>query len=239
MNQEPSTPAGYRLYAVGDIHGHADLLTRLLAQIEEDALNHPDKKKRLIFLGDYVDRGIQSREVIDRLMQSFAADLEPVFIRGNHDDSFLRFINGDMEIGAGWLRYGGAATLASYGVNPFGGNGHMTALHAEFMKKVPAAHAEFLDSTIFSASYGDYYFVHAGVKPGVPLSKQTSMDKMWARQEFLASTADFGKVIVHGHTIFTQPDVKPNRISIDTGSYATGRITCLILDGKEKAFLST
>lgn len=242
MKQASHTPENHRLYAVGDIHGRMDLLDRLLAMIEADAMDHKKRKKKLIFLGDYIDRGLDSRGVIERLSGNFAAGLEPIFIRGNHDERFMQFMGGQIEVAPAWLNLGGAAALASYGVNAFGGvdsRHRLEVMHQHIVEKVPAAHKEFLDNTVISATYGDYYFVHAGVRPGVPLGQQDPMDQMTIRGDFLLSDEDFGKIIVHGHTIRPEPEVKPNRIGIDTGAFATGRLTCLVLDKAERSFLQT
>ncbi len=237
----PSTPHATRLYIVGDIHGRLDLLTRLLAMIEADATHHEDKKKKLIFLGDYVDRGLDSRGVIDRLTGGFAAGLAPIFLRGNHEEMLLAMIKGDLSVAPVWLQLGGTATAASYGVSVFGGiqKQKMEALHKSLAEKMPPAHSAFLEDTLSAVTYGDYYCVHAGVRTGIPLEKQKEQDQLWIRGDFLASTADFGKIIVHGHTISPEPDIRPNRIGIDTGAYASGRLTCLILDGKARSFLQT
>ncbi|MFA6280094.1 MAG: metallophosphoesterase [Bdellovibrionales bacterium] len=242
MNKtRPSTPAATRLYAVGDIHGRLDLLDRLLAMIEADATNHADKKGKLIFLGDYVDRGLDSRGVIERLTGGFAAGLAPIFLRGNHDNMLLDMIKGDLSVAPVWLQLGGTATAASYGLSVFGGvkENKMDVLHKSLVEKVPPAHRAFLEDTLFAVTYGDYYFVHAGVRAGISLEKQKPQDQMWVRGDFLASTADFGKVVVHGHTISPEPDIRANRVGIDTGAYASGHLTCLILDGTERTFLQT
>lgn len=241
MKRTPRTPDGTRLYAVGDIHGRLDLLTRLLAMIESDALAYPEKSKKLIFLGDYVDRGLDSKGVIARLLGEFAAGLEPAFIRGNHDEMLRQFIEGDLDVAPGWIQLGGASTLASYGVNPFapGAGNKNQKLRDDLLARMPPEHKEFLDNTVFSVSFGDYYFVHAGVRPGIPLSDQKPDDQMWIRGDFLFSSSDFDKMVVHGHTIKTEPEDKENRIGIDTGAFATGRLTCLVLDGEEKSFLAT
>lgn len=241
MGERASTPPNYRLYAIGDIHGRLDLLTRLLARIEKDAASYPDKKKRLIFLGDYVDRGVESKQVLDRLTDAFVEGLDPVFLRGNHDDLFLSFLKGDLSVAPTWLQLGGSATLASYGLNPFGAinPSKLPSLREALLKVLPPAHPVFLKETLFAVTYGDYYFVHAGVRPGVPLNRQKAEDQMWIRGDFIFYPKGMGKMIIHGHTIHTEPDVKPNRIGIDTGAFATGKLTCLVLDGTTRAFLST
>ena len=241
MKHAPKTPDQHRLYVVGDIHGRVDLLDRLLAMIEADALRHGKKKLKLIFLGDYVDRGIDSRGVIERLMKNFAAKLEPIFIRGNHDDMFVQFVKGDLGIARPWLSLGGAAALGSYGINTLSGivSGKIETLHHDVVTKVPASHIEFLENTVLSVTYGDYYFVHAGVRPGVPLEKQKPVDQMSIRGDFLFSDVAFGKIVVHGHTIKAEPEIKHNRIGIDTGAFATGILTCMVLDGTSLNFMST
>ncbi len=239
---EPSVqPDNLRLYVIGDIHGRLDLLARMMDQIKADAARQPEVEKELIFLGDYVDRGIDSRGVIDFLLQLPPQGMKLTFLRGNHDDAMLRFLSGDLEQVADWMLLGGAATLVSYGLNPFRANivQDPVALHKAALDKVPATHRDFLVATELDCLRGDYYFVHAGVRPGVPLDNQTDEDRLWIRYDFLFSDADHGKVVVHGHSILPNPDVQPNRISIDTGAYATGRLTCLVLEGTTRRFLTT
>jgi len=241
MKHSPQTPPQHRLYVIGDIHGRLDLLERLLSMIEADALGHDKTHKKLIFVGDYVDRGLDSRGVITRLLKKFTAGLEPIFLRGNHDEMFLRFAQGDFEIAQAWLSLGGTAALASYSIRTLGytDKAQMQTLHSEVQSKVPSEHIAFLENTVLSATFGDYYFVHAGIKPGVPLEKQDPIDQMTIRGAFLFCEDEFDKVIIHGHTIRPEPEVKHNRIGIDTGAFATGCLTCLILDGSSHTFLST
>lgn len=241
MTQAPSTPQGHRLYAIGDIHGRADLLAQLLGMIEINAKNHPNKQKKIIFLGDYVDRGLSSKDVIERLCGGFPHGLEPIFIRGNHDEMMLDFVAGALEGGRSWMSLGGLTTLASYGVTPptLFNMDKLEHVHKELVKKIPESHRSFLENTVYSVTYGDYYFVHAGVRPGIPLAKQRPEDQMYIRGDFLFYEKTFGKIIVHGHTIKPKPDVKKNRIGIDTGAFATGELTCLILDGSKRSILRT
>lgn len=230
-----------RLYAVGDIHGRLDLLTRLLAMIEADALAHPTKEKIIIFLGDYIDRGLDSRGVLERLSGSFVQGLMPIFLRGNHDEMFLRFLKGQTALTATWLSLGGLTTLASYGVRaPMVLNEKaLKTLIVETRKKVPPAHKDFLEQTLLNVIFGDYYFVHAGAHPDKPLETQTLRDKLTIREPFLSSYKDFGKVIVHGHTIEAKPALHKHRIGLDTGAFATGRLTALVLDGATQHFITT
>ena len=236
-------PAGQRLYAVGDIHGRLDLLRALLEKIAADAANAPEALKRIIFIGDYVDRGMESRGVIDLLLQKPPDGFQPsVFLKGNHEDSMLKFL-ADPVAAQQWLSYGGLATLFSYGV-PMQQDRKQTTerltLAAEALRaNLPKEHRQFLDALKMNETVGDYFFVHAGVRPGVPLDAQDDEDMMWIRDEFLGSTVNFGKVVVHGHTISEQPEVFSNRIGIDTGAFATGRLTCLVLEAERRRFLLT
>jgi len=245
MGTRASTPKNYRLYVIGDIHGRLDLLTRLLAMIEADASPHTHKTKRLIFLGDYIDRGLDSRGVIDRLMRSFENGLKPIFLRGNHEDCLLKFLKNDLRFTPIWLQYGGSAGIASYGVNPYllaaglKEADKLQHLRHELLDILPRSHRDFFENTVVSVTYGDYFFAHAGVRPAIPLAKQKPEDLMWIREDFLSYPKGMGKMIVHGHTIQPHPDVRPNRIGLDTGAYASGHLTCLVIDGTTRTFLST
>jgi serine/threonine protein phosphatase 1 len=241
FSKKPSLPAQVRLYAVGDIHGCLDPLRQVIKLIRSDATLHPAKVYRLVFLGDYIDRGLHAAQVLDFLIDQLPPFMEKIFIRGNHDDVMLQFLDGDLSVLPGWLTYGGMATLASYGVNLYQPREkqEQEALRSSLLAKIPASHRAFLETTRTSYSCGDYFFAHAGVKPNVPLSEQSSHDLMWMRGGFLQSTLDHGKVIVHGHTISPEPDVQPNRIGIDTGAFASGHLTCLVLEGKSRSFLKT
>lgn len=241
MRKQASTPAGHRLYAIGDIHGSLGLLTRLLGMIEQDALKHPNKEKKLIFLGDYVDRGLDPKGTLERLTQSFAAGLQPVFLRGNHDEMLLEFIKGEIAIAPVWLKTGGVSTLASYGLPSFVEQSpeKLRKLSKNLDEKIPPHHKAFLEKTVNYASFGDYYFVHAGIRPDVPLGKQRPEDQLWIRDGFVNSRKRFSKMIIHGHTIALKVENKPNRIGIDTGAYATGQLTCLVLEGVRRKLIHT
>ncbi|HKX08018.1 MAG TPA: metallophosphoesterase family protein [Stellaceae bacterium] len=236
-----AAPAGSRLYAVGDIHGRADLLEALLAQITADATAHPEAAKRLIFLGDYVDRGPDSSAVIDRVLHDGPAGLEVVPLMGNHEEMMLRFLE-DLAVGRTWMMNGGDATLRSYGVEPpsmFTGTALFRHAQQQFAERLPAGHKSFLEGLAVTHTEGDYLFVHAGVRPGVALEKQRTEDLLWIRDEFLDSDRDFGKVVVHGHSITLEPEFRPNRIGIDTGAYRSNQLTCLVLEGTERTLLTT
>jgi serine/threonine protein phosphatase 1 len=236
-----AAPAGSRLYAVGDIHGRADLLESLLGEIAADTARHPEAAKRLIFLGDYVDRGPASSAVIDLVLHDTPPGIEVVALMGNHEEMMLRFLE-DIAVGRTWMMNGGDATLRSYGVEPpsmFSGTSRLQQAQQEFAERLPARHLSFLEGLAISHTEGDYLFVHAGVRPGVPLDRQRSEDLLWIRDEFLDSDRDFGKLVVHGHSISLDPEFRPNRIGIDTGAYRSGQLTCLVLEGTERRLLTT
>ena len=230
-----------RLYAIGDVHGRFDLLSRLLALMTDDAAHYPGISKRLIFLGDYIDRGPDSRNVLRCLTEDLPQEFSPILLRGNHEQVLLDFMAGDDAILESWLYFGGTATLASYGLNLYGQRNLSPSFVRDLAReKIPTVHWDLLQATRMDYTCGSYYFVHAGIRPGVLLEHQSDQDKLWIRQEFLTSKADHGKMIIHGHTISSHgPDIQPNRIGIDTGAYATGKLTCLVLQNGEQSFLST
>jgi calcineurin-like phosphoesterase family protein len=238
---EPRVPPGTRVYAIGDVHGCLELLRTLLDRVREHAAAHPAQRKVIVYLGDYVDRGTHSRGVVDLLLGDPVPGFTSVFLKGNHEDSLVRFLS-DPEAGPQWFTYGGAATLYSYGVRPPQLNADLDDLiraQREFAQKLPPQHLAFFDRLSLMHIEGDYAFVHAGIRPRVSLDRQGIQDLLWIRDEFLQSTVDFGKIIVHGHSISEAPIMRPNRIGIDTGAFASGRLTCLILEAAERAFLTT
>lgn len=237
-----AAPAGYRVYAVGDIHGRLDLLTALHSDILDDTRRHPhDGTNVLIYLGDYIDRGPYSREVIEYLMRDPLPGFESVRLMGNHDEALLKFLE-DPAIGPSWSSFGGEATLLSYGVRAkpgIVGLARWEDMRQQLKENIPESHLAFLRALKTSVEAGDYMFVHAGVRPGVPLAAQRQEDLLWIRDTFLDSALDHGKVVVHGHTPVDAPEVRPNRIGVDTGAFASGVLTAVVLEGESRRFVCT
>jgi serine/threonine protein phosphatase 1 len=226
----PRLPDRVRIYAVGDVHGRADLLDQVLSRIDADLAAYPDCRPRQVFLGDYIDRGPSSRAVIDRLIKR-ARTHEIVCLKGNHETYVLEFLR-NPAILADWRRLGGLETLMSYGLKPSmkADVTEQLELAKALAASLPKHHRQFLRNLSNSFACGDFFFVHAGVKPGIPLEQQREQDLLWIRDDFLLCEHGFGKIVVHGHTPVLEPDMRPNRINIDTGAYATGRLTCLIIE---------
>lgn len=237
----PAVPDDHRVYAIGDIHGRADLLQQMHRQIGEDAAAAEAAQRTVIYLGDYVDRGMQSREVIDLLLDEPLVGFDSVHLMGNHEEFLLAFAH-DLSSARSWLYNGGDTTLHSYGVVvPAVVRQDLDLAEARdaFFASLPARHLDFFRSLRLYHEIGDYFFVHAGVRPGVPLQGQSHDDMLWIRQEFLRSNADFGRIVVHGHSITREVDVQPNRIGIDTGAYNSGILSCLVLQGAARWLLQT
>jgi len=226
----PRVPGGIRLYAIGDIHGRADLLEQILKRVDADLKKHPVPHCIQIFLGDYIDRGPASRQVLDLLVARERA-YRTVFLKGNHETFMTNFLT-KPSILENWQQFGGLETLMSYGIMPSinADPVDQARLAVKLSDVMPESHRRFLRDLNLSFTCGDFLFVHAGIRPGVPLLKQKEEDLLWIRQEFLFCEDDFGKVVVHGHTPVPQVDMRPNRINIDTGAYATGTLTCLVLE---------
>ena len=235
-------PPGLRVYAVGDVHGRLDLLQVMVERIRADAATlSEDDVCRVLFLGDYIDRGPHSRGVIEYLMANPLPEFETIFLRGNHELTMLQFLD-YLSVGPGWLTYGGVNTLLSYGLRPpvaVPPELRLPTVQHQLRQVLPSSHQAFLRAMPAFAMIGTYLFVHAGIRPGVSLDRQRDDDMVWIRDEFLTSTLDHGVVVVHGHTIAMEADSLPNRIGIDTGAYATGRLTAGVLDGAERRFIDT
>jgi serine/threonine protein phosphatase 1 len=238
--EDARAPEGLTLYAIGDIHGRADLLQRLLSQIEED-LHVDDGPAEIVFLGDYVDRGPDSRKVLELLIDlKSRAGAGVTVLRGNHEEALLGFL-ADPTTGAAWAEHGGLQTLQSYGVSLTAGAGatEWAAARDAFDRALPADHLGFLEGLELWAERGDYIFVHAGVRPGVPMDAQEAKDLLWIRSGFLDHDTQLDRIVVHGHTPDEIPAVTPFRIGVDTGAYATGVLTALRLKGAARTFLQT
>lgn len=238
---EPYIPEQQLVYAVGDVHGMIDLLKALVRKILKDAAGFPDFRARIIFLGDFIDRGDHSKGVIDQLIAySQLTHVDWTFLKGNHEESLLRFLK-DPEFGPQWLAYGAAPTFASYGVSLPANRQDSEAWSATAEALVAAigpSHMAFLESLSTSYSCGSYFFAHAGVRPGVPLSEQSKNDLLWIRGQFLHDKRNLPAIIVHGHSPDAEPFIDHRRIGVDTGAYATGRLTAVRLMGSGAELIS-
>lgn len=228
---------GRRIYAIGDIHGHLDELNRLLDWIADDLVSH-DGKAEIVFLGDYIDRGPDTKGVIKRLRGKELPGDKHHFLKGNHEAVLLGLLEGDAKNGNGWLRYGGVEMLESYGVKRKEIVKRAGTLAALIEDVVPKKHLEFLRGLKPKIEIDDFLFVHAGIRPGRKLEKQKERDLLWIRDDFLGSKKDHGKVVVHGHTIEAQPEDRRNRIGLDTGCYAGGSLSAVRLEGSGRHFVS-
>jgi serine/threonine protein phosphatase 1 len=239
LRSGPTIPAGLRVYAIGDIHGRLDLLEQLLVRIEEDVGQRSPADILVILLGDLIDRGPDSAGVVRRAM----APLEwgrLVTLKGNHEAAMLDALGGDSKMFSIWLRNGGREAVASWGLD-LESNADLDAdeVRTAVRAVIPAAQIGWLHRQAISLHIGDYFFVHAGVRPGVALDKLETRDALWIRDEFLTSDRSHGAIIVHGHTPRDEVEERPNRIGIDTGAYFSGRLTALGLEGDRRWFLQT
>jgi serine/threonine protein phosphatase 1 len=235
---EQPCPESRRIYAIGDIHGCDLLLDRMIEAINRDAHGLAPRDALVVTLGDYVDRGPGSRAVIERLAHNpFSTDF--IALKGNHEVLLERFL-AEPETARYWRQLGGIETMRSYGVDVADvkrGNFYDAAA-AALKQAMPLAHREFVASLKTSVTAGRYFLCHAGVRPGVPLDRQSQDDLLTIRETFLHSRADLGKVVVHGHTPVEDPELRPNRINVDTGAFVTGRLTCAVLEGERVRFLT-
>lgn len=226
-----------RIYAVGDIHGRADLLAPLLSQIEIDIALHPISRPVVVFLGDYIDRGPSSRTVLE-LLTNKDLPFETIFLKGNHEAFLLKFLESS-EVLDDWRQCGGLETLISFGIKPpINPAPHERAqLSRSLSNALTATHRHFFEMLRPTFVCGDFIFVHAGLRPLIPIERQDEDDLLWIRDDFLLWDKEFEKIVVHGHTPVREPDIRSNRINIDTGAFATGRLTCLTIEGAEIATL--
>jgi len=235
-NNPSKLPSGSRVYAIGDIHGRLDLLQEALGKIDSHRNAYPAANVIEVLLGDYIDRGVSSFEVIELL--SSRARSGTICLKGNHETFLLQFLQYP-RILTHWQNFGGLETLTSYGLKPTLNCSSKTQekLAAELAERLPAHHHQFLISLPLCFALGEYFFVHAGVRPGIDLSHQSAEDLLWIRDEFLSYRGSFGKIVVHGHTPVNEPEILDNRINLDTGAFATGRLTCAMFEEDEVLFL--
>ncbi len=241
--RETRVPEGTRVYAVGDIHGRADLLIKLMEKIREDVAQSEDKDalNAIVFLGDYIDRGFQSRQVIDLLVGDEYSDFEMRFLRGNHEETFQDFLM-NSGVGQRWAQYGGIETLVSYNVQPPRGRDNFDGwedARKDLVSKIPLSHRSFLENLEVCLVLGDYVFVHAGLRPGKTIEEQDEKDLLWIRDDFLYNSEAFDKVVVHGHTPIDSPHRDFRRISVDTGAYMSSKLTAVRLYEDTVEFIST
>lgn len=239
MNKQyPKTPPKTCIFAIGDVHGRLDLLDQILKKIRIEAKKYKKHTKILVMLGDYIDRGPHSRGVLERLVDlqkgNILNDFEVHLLKGNHEDAMLSFLAEKDSLT--WLSNGGAETVASYGLNP---QKNLDSLSSDFLKVLPKSHRKVLRKMKFCVALGDYGFVHAGVRPGVAWAQQNPDDLLWIRAAFLQSDEDHEHMVIHGHSPAKAPVELPNRIGIDTKAWETGVLTCLVMEGLDRRFLST
>lgn len=233
-------PDGLRVYAIGDVHGCLALLRPLLGWIaDDDARRGGGCEVHVILLGDLIDRGPDSRGVLDLLAEPQATPGTRHLLRGNHEEMLLAILDGDLNAAGDWLGHGGAETLESYGVDPALYWHDPEAFIPAIRAAIPAAHVALLRGMLSQVRIGDYLFVHAGIRPGVPFDAQSGRDLRWIRADFLDSKVDHGAMVVHGHTIAPAAQFRHNRIGIDTGAYRTGRLTALGLEGASRWTLTS
>ncbi len=236
---EPFLPSGRRLYCIGDIHGRLDLLEELHELIRADAAGFWGRAG-VVYLGDYIDRGPQSKQVLDYLTEHPLVGFDVVHLLGNHEQAMLDFL-ANPQAAATWLNYGGQATLVSYGVGiiQLQRSAPVELLRDELEQRMPPAHLDFLAGCRLVHIEGSYCFVHAGIRPGVALENQAAEDLLWIRDDFTRSRVNHGCIVVHGHNMTEQAEFLPNRIGIDTGAFHSGLLTALVLEGGEQRLLQT
>lgn len=234
----PRVPEGERIYAVGDVHGCLALLDRMLAAITADNSARATATTTLVMVGDLIDRGLESRGVVERMMEVPEGFDALVILRGNHEQFLLDALTHPEAVWDGWLSHGGRQTLASYGIPERLAMGDPARLAEALRREIPPRHLDLFEAMPLSWRCGDYFFAHAGVRPRVALNRQTARDLLMIRGEFLESETDHGAVVVHGHSIGEQVEIRSNRIGLDTGAYRTGILSAVRLEGTERTFLS-
>lgn len=233
-------PRGQRAYVVGDVHGRIDLLEHMLVLIERDVRHRPNSKNSVVFLGDLIDRGPASAQVVERL-RSYKPDFaRTIFLMGNHEEVMLRVLGGEVELLKDWLRFGGAECVRSYGIDSRKLRQAPAEQALQMLKgAIPRTHVDFISNFADTISFGEYLFVHAGIRPAVALADQRSSDLRWIREPFLEDVSDHGFTVVHGHTVTEYVEIRSNRIGVDTGAYKTGVLTALAIEGEDRWLLQT
>lgn len=243
LNKRGQIPRGkpnQRIYAVGDVHGCLRETEKLLSQIKVHNDYRPPLKTYIVFLGDLIDRGPDSRGVIELLMDFPLSSIEPLFILGNHEEMMIRGLLGEPEILPDWLRYGGFACAESYGIPRSALDGQESQVIEHILRSaIPKTHVEFLSGFLESVRFGDYLFTHAGIRPGVLPERQVAREMRWIREGFLDYRGDHGFIVVHGHTITEEIDIRSNRIGLDTGAYKTGVLSAICIEEEHVSFLAT
>jgi serine/threonine protein phosphatase 1 len=238
--QFPAGPRGHRAYVVGDIHGRLDLLDRLLERIHRELAQRPARNALIVFVGDLIDRGPNSAQVVERLRTYRRTGVRTIFLLGNHEEVVLRILDGDISVLSSWLSFGGKECLRSYGVDPREvAKGSDPEALAMVRSAIPEEHVKFLKTFADTCRFGDYLFVHAGIRPGVELDRQLQSDLRWIREPFLFDETDHGFIVVHGHTISSEVEERANRIGIDTGAYKTNVLTALAIEGSQRWYVDT
>lgn len=236
-SSRPKIPVGRRIYAIGDVHGCVDLFNRIVELIEDDDAGRSSAETTIILLGDLIDRGPHSAQVLDKAM-SLATRRKLRIIAGNHEQMLLASF-GDIAVLRQFLQHGGRETLLSYALDPADyARWTLEEVQQRLPHLIPERHRAFVASFEDHIAIGDYLFVHAGVRPGIPLAQQSTVDLRWIRSGFLDHDGDFGAMIVHGHTVTPKPELRHNRIGLDTGAYRSGRLTAIGLEGAERWLLT-
>ena len=235
MRKSPSVPRGDRIYAIGDIHGRLDLFMILIERIREDAARRPARRTRLVLIGDVVDRGPSSAELVNHLMRFGRQTERLIVLRGNHEQVMIEALRGDLEALQSWLRFGGEETLKSWGVRDESFGGSLEDLYRAASVAIGPDVFLWLNSLPFSYRSGDFFFVHAGIRPGVALDEQDPEDMLWIGDEFTSATQEHEAIVVHGHTICEHgPEILRNRIGLDTGAYRTDRLAAVGFEGSRQ-----
>lgn len=230
--RHPHTAAGERLYAIGDIHGRADLLEQMLQAIWDDMAKTDDgRTARILFLGDLIDRGPDSKTVLS-LVLDLTRTQNAICLLGNHEQLLMNALMGQKSALKGWLKLGGWETLKSYSKEERQKKESAADYAMRLAREIPKSHIEFLENLPTSYRSGTYFFAHAGVRPGVKLKKQDPHDLVWIRKPFLETQADLGAIVVHGHSIVDNVTFFNNRIAVDTQAWKSGKLSCVRLAGE-------